>query len=50
MDLSNEILEYLRQTLKIKVKTKRDEDFLVVKVELWIQDKLVSFDEDSILL
>lgn len=47
MDLSNEILAYLREKIEIKVKTKRDESFLTVRVELWLDNKLISFDEDS---
>lgn len=47
MDLSNEVLTHLKEKLKIKVKTRRDGDFLDVRVELYIGEELISSSEAS---
>jgi len=43
----NDVLEHLKEKLEVKVKTKRDEGYLAVRVELYLDGEVIAADEDS---
>lgn len=42
-----EILDYLKDKIEVKVKTRRSEGYLEVKVELYLGGEVIAADEDS---